>query len=95
MNMIDWLQNWYKENCDGDWEHMFGIRIQSLDNPGWNVAIDLLDTELEDKAFEEKECYIDDNNWFFCLVKDGIFKGAGDADKLEEILRTFKEWADS
>ena len=95
MNMIDWLQNWYKENCDGDWEHMFGIRIQSLDNPGWNVAIDLLDTELEDKVFEKKKCYINDDNWISCFVKNGIFEGAGDADNLDEILRTFKEWADS
>ncbi len=45
--MIQALQNWYASNCDGDWEHSFGIRIETLDNPGWLVTIDLEDTRLE------------------------------------------------
>lgn len=26
-NYIKWLEKWYKDNCDGDWEHFYGIRI--------------------------------------------------------------------
>ena len=29
------LQKWYKSQCNGDWEHSFGIKIETLDNPGW------------------------------------------------------------
>ncbi len=37
--------------CDGEWEHDYGIKIETLDNPGWLVSIDLLGTDLEDKSF--------------------------------------------
>ena len=33
-NMLEWLMNWYESNCDGDWEHSYGVKIESLDNPG-------------------------------------------------------------
>lgn len=51
MNLLSWLQEWYSENCNGDWEHSDGIRIATLDNPGWSIKISLLDTSIESKAF--------------------------------------------
>jgi hypothetical protein len=42
--MIQGLQNWYLAKCDGDWEHEFGISIETLDNSGWMVTIDLSNT---------------------------------------------------
>ncbi|MET9563851.1 Imm53 family immunity protein [Streptomyces tauricus] len=33
------MQNWYAQQCDGDWEHEWGVEIAMLDNPGWNVSI--------------------------------------------------------
>jgi hypothetical protein len=27
MEISDWIQNWFKENCDGDLEHGKGIQI--------------------------------------------------------------------
>lgn len=92
MNMIQWIQNWYKNNCNGEWEHCYGIRIATLDNPGWLVDIDLTDTDWEDRNFEKIQLYIDDNNWIHCSVVNGIFRGRGGADKLEEILKVFSEW---
>lgn len=93
MDMIDWLCDWYKSNCDGYWEHVYGIKIGTLDNPGWMVDIDLLDTYLEEKQFETVQIYNDDSNWIHCSVKDGIFRGNGSIDKLESILLIFREWA--
>nr|TKK07812.1 hypothetical protein SrhCFBP13529_11555 [Stenotrophomonas rhizophila] len=46
MHALDRLQKWYADQCDGDWEHSFGIRIDTLDNPGWTVSVDLTDTAL-------------------------------------------------
>lgn len=95
MNILNWIENWYRKNCDGEWEHTYGIKIDTLDNPGWEVSIDLLDTPLEGKYFEKRQYYINDNNWIHCIVKDGVFQGCGDSYKLEEILRIFKEWVES
>lgn len=94
MNLIKWLEQWYKSQCDGDWEHLFGIKIETLDNPGWCISIDILDTILENKIFEDYEIMNGDEDWIFCRVKDGCFDGAGDPTKLEEIILKFKEWVE-
>lgn len=41
MNELIWLQNWFAVQCDGVWEHAHGIKIDTLDNPGWTVHVDL------------------------------------------------------
>lgn len=42
---IKLLQNWYASQCDGEWEEQYGVKIDTLDNPGWNVRIGLDETE--------------------------------------------------
>lgn len=32
---LERLEEWFENNCDGDREHGAGIRIETLDNPGW------------------------------------------------------------
>lgn len=93
MNILKWLQDWYALNCDGDWEHCYGIQINTLDNPGWMVDIDLIDTYLENKNFEKIKIYVDDNNWIDCSVSNDVFRGRCSVDKLEQILKIFSEWA--
>ncbi len=46
MDVFEWIEKWYLSMCDGEWEHFYGIKIDTLDNPGWIVRIDILDTEL-------------------------------------------------
>jgi hypothetical protein len=38
---LAWLEQWYQEQCDGDWEHHCGVTIETLDNPGWLVQGDV------------------------------------------------------
>ena len=96
MNYIKWLEEWYKSQCDGEWEHLYGVKIDTLDNPGWRVTIDLVDTELENKKYDEYELVNkeDDDDWLFCRVKNGRFEGGGDPSKLEAIIQRFKEWVE-
>ncbi len=37
---IERLVRWYAERCDGEWEHHHGVKVESLDNPGWRLEID-------------------------------------------------------
>jgi hypothetical protein len=32
------LEDWFKQHCDGTWEHRYGLTIQTTDNPGWLVT---------------------------------------------------------
>jgi len=92
MGIIEWLQRWYEQRCDGYWEHMYGIEIGTIDNPGWHVKIDLRDTNYENingrKMKEEKG----ENDWISCVIKEETFQGFGDIYKLNQIIETFKEW---
>ena len=93
MDILKWLENWYSSNCDGDWEHLYGIKIGTLDNPGWSVEINLLETVLEDRGFERIKIDNSDDDWVFCWVEEGKFNGAGDPGKLTVILEIFRKWA--
>jgi hypothetical protein len=59
------LQSWYVFHCDGSWEHAYGISITSLDNPGWRFKVDLTDTELMNRTFDEVVFEgKDKNDWY-------------------------------
>ncbi|MCZ6874441.1 MAG: immunity 53 family protein [bacterium] len=100
MNNIKRIQSWYLAQCDGDWEHQFGVQIETLDNPGWLVKINLSCTGLADTDFETVEYGVgknghpDDAQWLACKVEDNMFKGAGGPEKLDEILGVFCNWAE-
>lgn len=89
VDVLKGIQEWYVGQCDGEWEHQHGISIDTLDNPGWSVSIDLEGTNLE---FVTMESYRHDNgehDWAFCEVRDGKFHGDGDPSKLGLILQIF------
>ncbi len=99
-NTIQRLQAWFAQNCDGHWEHSLGVSIQSCDNPGWWVKIDIRGTSLEHKQFENVQSGVDDaghpnsESWLNCYLCEGVWNGAGDSEKLEAILVHFLDWAD-
>ena len=55
MNILSWIAERYISNCDESWEHSYGVKFDTLDNPGWDVKIDLMETPLENRAFEVYE----------------------------------------
>jgi len=99
MDSLNQLQKWYYSQCNGDWEHGYGIKIDTLDNPGWSIKIDLHGTELENKAFQEhsygmgKDAETSGDNWLICKIEDKVFKGFSGPFKLEEMIRAFLGWA--
>lgn len=95
MDVIKQLQNWYEENCDGYWEHQYGIKIDTLDNPGWMIKIDLNETNLEDSSFEFNDIEKADDDWVHCRVVEKVFEAAGGPENLEEILTIFLTWAEN
>ena len=92
MNILHFLTNWFKSNCNDDWEHIYQIKIETLDNPGWHITIDLMDTDLEGKNFQQVFLHNNEKDWMICRVEKNIFHGDGDLDKLEKILEIFKNW---
>jgi Immunity protein 53 len=91
-----WLQNWYLSYCDGDREHQYGISIDTLDNPGWRVRIDLRGTKLEKSDFEKLKIERTDSDWVHCWTDKKLntrtFEAAGGPLNLGEIIGIFRKW---
>jgi hypothetical protein len=96
MTSLERISSWYRSHCNGDWEHSFGVEIQTVDNPGWFVKIDLAQTELEGKhffAFAEGDCQ-SGTHWVDCKVEAKKFLGAGGPGELERLLDIFLSWSE-
>ncbi|MEZ6009903.1 MAG: immunity 53 family protein [Planctomycetota bacterium] len=93
LELLAALEDWYRSNCDGDWEHSYGLRIQTLDNPGWCVDVDLLGTALEGQDFASVHVERTEQDWLHCRVEKGVFRGAGGPRNLREILEQFIRWS--
>lgn len=101
MNEIEELQTWYRAQCNDDWEHSWGVKIGTLDNPGWTLTINLKDTSLEHASFTTVAYRVgegaepDDENWYVCKVEDCQFKGHAGPHHLKTLLRIFLDWQKS
>lgn len=78
------------------WSH--GISIETLDNPGWKIEIDLSLTDLQNKPFATIGLYDTwddefDNDWYSCYVQDGKFCGHSGPLYLFTMIEIFKKWA--
>lgn len=92
MNLLKWLEKWYESNCDGDWEHAFGVKIETLDNPGWHLQLDVAETMYEDVIFNDVIVERADSDWVHCRKKEGCIECAGGPGNLGEILEIIKAW---
>ena len=90
-DILEWLQNWYREKCNDDWEHSFGIKIDTIDNPGWFVVIDLNDTRLKDIIINYQLIEQNKNDWYGYKVENSKYEASGDPTKLKLLLIKFKE----
>lgn len=95
MNAFEKIIFWYISNCDDDWEHQYGIKINTIDNPGWEVTIDLACTDMQDLEVEYKLHEENPESWYGHSVKNKVFKAAGDPAKLEKLLEIFVEYVEN
>ena len=101
-DQLAWLMDWYAAQCDGEWEHRYGVTIGTLDNPGWTLEIDLAGTSLETRDFEPVAHNISpeeaihgpsgNKNWWTCEVEESVFKAFGGPRDLEAMIGLFREW---
>lgn len=92
-DVLTWLQAWYSVHCDGDWEHEFGVKIDTLDNPGWAVQINLTGTRLQDSPYERFEVHRSEHDWFVAWIENGEWNLACGPLNLAEGLHQFRVWA--
>jgi hypothetical protein len=88
------LQEWYAAQCNGEWEHNFGVSIVTSDNPAWNVRIALSGTTAagaQIPTFQSPNHLENNLDWVDCRLSDdgSEFWGVGDPSKLTFIIDYF------
>jgi hypothetical protein len=87
---IERIQDWYKLNCNGDWEHSYGYSISTLDNPGWTIRIDLADTCLEKLDFYETYQNPEyDHDWYIIKTGHEVLEISCGPENLKQVLEIF------
>ena len=92
MSTLARLEAWYHKQCNGDWEHLHGVTIETLDDAGWSVTIDLTGTKLERVPYNRVEPSEKDS--VNCRVERGKWKGTGGPLQLNQLLEEFLSWAE-
>ncbi|KIZ19526.1 Imm53 family immunity protein [Streptomyces natalensis] len=89
---LSFLTAWYTGQCDGDWEHEYGIRIETLDNPGWSVELDLEETGLHGATLDRTEI-AEGDSWIQSWSDGSVFHlRCGPAD-LGAAVERFRDFA--
>lgn len=72
MSELARLQQWYLDQCDGEWEHGYGISIETSDNPGWSLEIELTGTSAKLEVGREisLDRDDDDDHWYRIWVQE-------------------------
>lgn len=92
-HVLEWLQSWYSSQCDGDWEHEWGVTVETTDNPGWFVKINLEETELADREHPHQRVTRDERDWVMAWTSEQTFHIACGPGNLTEGLSLFRIWA--
>jgi hypothetical protein len=91
---ISLLEKWYVDRCNGDWEHHWGVKIGTLDNPGWMLDIDLNRTKAENRELEHTKIERTENDWIIYWVEKKEFKARMGPTNLSEAIKIFCQWFD-
>ena len=92
---VSTLERWYVSQCNGEWEHGYGVRISTLDNPGWAVRIGLHDTKKQDASFDHIKIDRTENDWIHYWAEKREFQIRCGPLNLSEAIEIFAAWFDS
>jgi len=86
------LEKWYLARCNGNWEHQYGVRICTLDNPGCRMRIDLQGTGAESRDLDWQKIERSEHDWITYRVTQAQFEAAMGPTNLEECIQLFLDW---
>jgi Immunity protein 53 len=92
---LSWLQSFYLSLCDEDWEHSFGCKIDTLDNPGWTFEFELNDTAFETVQLGSVLDNRSEHDWVHFRKEGAKFSGACGPQNLAELIGKFKNFIET
>lgn len=90
MDELRFLEDWYAQQCDGDWEHGWGVSLETLDNPGWRLTVDLEGTSWFGRVLEREVIERSGHDWLQVWSDGQRFEAACGPQNLSEVLGRFR-----
>jgi hypothetical protein len=88
------LQAWFVAHCDGNWEQEYGVTIQTVEEPGWELRVDLVGTRLEGIALPRQSVARAAEDWCEMWCDGYTFYAVGGPHDLDELLGSFVSFAE-
>jgi hypothetical protein len=60
-----------EQQCNGEWEHEYGLEVKTIDNPGWSLTIALNGTSLAGRPYERQTIHRSEHEWVVTFVEGG------------------------
>jgi hypothetical protein len=89
--IINWMQNWYYQQCDEDWENPSRFLLETTAF-GWYFSVFLEESIYEEKSFALIEVKKSEKDWYSCCRTKYRFEGKGGIFNLIDILNVFINW---
>ena len=90
MDNIAWFEKWYANETYKNHGKKIEIKIETVENSGWKIYVDLKNTDFRRKDIEKEENYKTKYNWYKAEIKKNEFIGEGDFTKLSFLIRKFR-----
>jgi hypothetical protein len=98
---LEWLGTWYRNQCDGRWEHQKGLLLEPVatsTREAWRLRIDLRGTSAAGSPPRQMALYAmrDAQHepgygyWMRCTLTAHLFEGEG--AEVEELVGVFRRW---
>jgi hypothetical protein len=92
MDYLDNLCRWYESECNGDWEHSYGIKLETSDNPGWILTVDLNETYLSESKNKKCAYKKSDNDWIHVKKENNAFQASCSLNNLNKMISLFLQF---
>lgn len=89
IQLLTRLQDWFSSECNEDWEHTYGFRLETLDNPGWTFEANLAETRWAGIEIPRQRVDRSDLDWLQFEISDNKYMASGGPLNLSEMLQKF------
>ena len=87
------LQAWFATHCDGNWEQEYGVTIETVEEPGWELRVDVVGTSLEAVVLPRESVGRSDDDWCEAWCDGYTFHAVGGLHNLDVLLGSFVSFA--